>query len=214
MLAKKSDKCCNAKRDQNNDSPVNNACGNLAFFIQGACIAKPFPVSSDNKGRDSRITSGEIPWSNETFANVAAFREVFGFSSISHERGVARRCGRSPGSNGSASGFKTQRVLSINSRNCTPVELVSSENVVDYNSSLRDFYARVPKKQPGHVAKPHVDPRFCNRQTKRVDGQSNYSKARKGQAGDSHYSARSGMQSSGIHFLSFTQNFEQEGPCR
>ena len=213
MLAKKSDNCRDAKRNQNNYSPVNNPCGNFGLFIQGASITKCFPVSSDDQSSNSRITGGEIAWSNETIAHVATFWKMLGFSSISHKGSVARRCWCSPSSNSSVSSFKTQRVLGVNTRNCTPVKFVTSENVVDYHSSFSDLHARVPKKQPRNVAKPYVDPGFSKSQTNRVDGQSYYSEGRKSKAGYSHYSAGSRVQSSGIHFLSFTQNFQQEGPC-
>ena len=213
MLKNKASYSRDAQDCKNYDSPQNPTGSNRSFIAQLVQISKFLPVTSDHVSRDTGITTGQISRSNQTLANKTTFRQVLGFSFVSHEAGVSGRGWGTESLNGPVAGFKGQRVLGIDSSDSGPVQFVGLEDVVNYNPVFANFYAGVPKKQPSKICEPNVNPGLCCNQEPGIYSQSGYSKNRKNESGTGHDSTRSGVQGLSIHFPSLTQLATHRGEC-
>lgn len=213
MLKNKASHSSQAQGDKHSDSRNYPAGSNGSYIVELVQVSEFFPMTSNHIGCDSGIATGQVPRSNQTFSNKAAFGKVLGFGFVSHEAGVSGWSRGSKGLNGSVFGFESQRVLGVDSSNRGPVQFVCLEDVVNYNPFVANSHAGVPKKKPSKISKPDVNPRFGYNQEPGIYGQGGYSKESKNESGGRHDATRSGVKGLSIHFPSLTQLATHRGEC-
>lgn len=213
MLENKASCGGDAQADKNYDSPQNPTGSNRGRVVELIKVPEFFPMTSNDVSRDTRITAGQISGPNQALTYKAAFRKVFSFGFISHEPRVSGWSWGTKSSNSFVFGFKTQRILGIDSSNRGPAQGVCLEDVVNNNSFFTDFYAWIPKKQPSKISEPNVNPGFSCDQEPRIYDQRGNSKKSKDESGNGHYATRSGVQGLGVHLPSLTQLSSHRVEC-
>ena len=198
----------NQKYKYASDRPSSNS---YRFGTELVFVSQLLPVTSNNVGGNSAVTTGQISWAHQAVSNETAFRQMLRFALVCKKSCVSRGGWCSPRTHYATFSFQSQRVLGVYSSDGTPVQIGNSKDVVDNDFRFGNFDTWIPKQQPGEKSKPNVDPDSAQQNWNGFGDKRNSSKNRKGYGQNGNDFARAGSKKLGIHPVSFTQTSMELG---
>lgn len=214
MLRNKSDYSCHKEQNKENYARVHPSSLNAGGIVQLISIPELLVMSSNNVSGNTTIATRQITRSDQTLSNKRTFRQIFSLGSVRHKAGVPRGRRSSERLNGALLRLNGQRVFSVNPFDGTPIELVSSKDVVHNNLGFRNSHTWIPKQQPRKEGKPDVQPSFSEKYSGWFCGQSPKAHTSENKSHQGHDSSRSGMQQLRSHFSSLTHPNSKVGASR